>query len=1475
MAFDIRGARAEGYNDDEIKDYFKSTGFDVDGAMKEGYSLDEIATAVDTTRVRPAPVEPVAPETVTEIPTKPKAPEPEETGVAERVGKGFARGVTGTARGLTGALSALGFDPAKDMDKAIAGFEENYLKVEDPNMIDNIASGFGSLATFFIPGAGVFKVAKAATAIPKIAKAAALLGTSAQAVLESGVEAGGVYNSLIEKGLSEDEARSQAGKAFVANLPLNYITDKWIFKWMPEGKRVADALKGAGKESVQEGLQQAISNITTGEDVTQGIGTSMVVGAVTGGGLGAAKGAYEAVKGNATPEAQPTPPEDPLNSIERVVPEALSTTRGPVTIEQQPTQMTADQVEGQEQKLLPSNEAPTDIPLETTVTEAPQTEQPAAPTAEPQTVEQQTGQVLAEPEQAQANKEKKPPPADLGKIGYLGRGETRKDLDAAAAEKTAGQISEVSHASVDMTNLTVLNTLVGHEQANSLMEKLAGIFKQASEAAAPAQARLTFGRPGGDEFSVTGRNLTAEELRTATQAGVDAVAKEIDNATLPGANGKPVALREVFHPKHDYLPSGSGYFNVGVADMSEASTLHEMVEMADERAGRAGVDRLDAAVERARVDKGLNFIYNKSRKAYENETSAIGRIIEEKVKAGEWKNTDPYADLANRARAEIEQRGEHELRRQGSKQIRQPGGSAQGPGIEGPKAPGAAKAAPEPQAGGATPPPPVVPPQPAAGAQEEGPGGPQSSFTKEQAEAAARKEPGKYAGSINLTRIEGPEDLQKTIDFSTETFAKEQVKDARGKRVTFEEVDAAVKQLAEESGGDAKKILETAGDKTEKQWLYVNGARDALNRATVEFTEIAKKAAKTKSNEDLLELRRAMAGYAAVLSKVNGISADVGRALSLMRRMSKPLDAESVLKQFGGRDVTADMAAKIVDAMNAGKMNPASLRKMVQADTKDKVYRVWLDMLLSAPTTHAANFLSNSVTVGLMPAERAAAAVGALAKGEGAMASRYMGEARQMMARAGYGFKQGAKAALHALKTGGDIDSKITAEATEDKIQKAGTKWGALRPTRWLQAADQMFKRTIYEMELGAQAYRMARKEGAKDVEGRVAELMTNPTDAMVARAEAEADYRTFTQPLGNIGNAVLKLRRLTPGARWIIPFVKTPTNIAKFAVERTGHKLLRKGVRRNPEEFSEQVGKALVGWGLAGMTLALVKAGMFTGGGPKDRDKRQALYATGWLPYAAKIGDKYYSIARLEPFASIMGVTADAAEILERADEMKGTEIIGSAALSFTKNLASKTFLTGLSNLLNAIEDPQRYGKTWVERMAGTIVPNFVGSLAKVDDNYYREQDNLRDVVQAKIPGLSQELRPKRDIWGRPVVRSENPLLAFISPLAISSDKDDAVAEEIVRVRANIGGVGNKIGSIELNSEMEDLYAERAGQLARYRVERLVKGARYRRATDEDKAELIRGEFAEARKRARDIVERKYRKYFVQKRREAKNQEG
>ena len=223
--------------------------------------------------------------------------------------------------------------------------------------------------------------------------------------------------------------------------------------------------------------------------------------------------------------------------------------------------------------------------------------------------------------------------------------------------------------------------------------------------------------------------------------------------------------------------------------------------------------------------------------------------------------------------------------------------------------------------------------------------------------------------------------------------------------------------------------------------------------------------------------------------------------------------------------------------------------------------------------------------------------------------------------------------------------------------------------------------------------------------------------DGVLLRAVAgdsmrAADEAALTTPLDSggrrlerFGASLLKFERDNPALKFIIPFIRTPTNIILQAQDRTldpmvgiikwmGSRTLGQSdsprgalaaeLRGGPSESGatfaqtnkiknrflremlgdidlhgldpngreaatiraqrkqEAWGRVATGAGLFSTVMMFAADGRITGRGPKDAKQRQILEGTGWQPYSIKFGDSYIEYARFDPIATIVGTIAD-----------------------------------------------------------------------------------------------------------------------------------------------------------------------------------------------------------------------------------------
>lgn len=150
---------------------------------------------------------------------------------------------------------------------------------------------------------------------------------------------------------------------------------------------------------------------------------------------------------------------------------------------------------------------------------------------------------------------------------------------------------------------------------------------------------------------------------------------------------------------------------------------------------------------------------------------------------------------------------------------------------------------------------------------------------------------------------------------------------------------------------------------------------------------------------------------------------------------------------------------------------------------------------------------------------------------------------------------------------------------------------------------------------------------------------------------------------------------------------------------------------------------------------------------------------------------------------------------------------------------------MTGVSDTLNALVEPDRYGEGYFQRMLAGLVPySSTGRLvAQTIDTTIRAPQNIGEQVQANTPGLSQNVPAKVNVFGEPQTR-ETPA---IMPYTYSTEKDDHVTKVMADAGVSPGFVGGSItdgkNHYKLTEKEHYDYQVLAGQMLRKKMESVI----------------------------------------------------
>lgn len=724
-----------------------------------------------------------------------------------------------------------------------------------------------------------------------------------------------------------------------------------------------------------------------------------------------------------------------------------------------------------------------------------------------------------------------------------------------------------------------------------------------------------------------------------------------------------------------------------------------------------------------------------------------------------------------------------------------------------------------------------------------------------------------FAGNINLGKLDSPQDIARAL---SQTEKRIGFDGARRDTIAHAETE----RLASEMNLTPQKLLaRRKGQAFNAEEALA--ARQLLAKSGNELVNAAKRvrALENPGDELLAEFRNKWMRHVAIQEQVAGMTAEAGRALQQFRMKadSRAIRGDvlgALVRAGGGKGELQDAAGVLLDAveMGPGKFNALS-EKLTKPKWRDKASELYINFLLSNPPTHVVNMVSNTLTaIAQVPEHAAGAAIGGIRRAVSGNEDRIL--ASEVGARAIgllQGAKEGARLFARALKTGEASDFVSKVEGDEYKAIE-GFKGEIIRiPTRLLTAEDELFKGIARRMEINAQAVRIANKEGLRgdEAKARIAELVANPTDDMFAQALDYGRYLTFQRKLGEFGQGLSRITSSNLPAKVVIPFVRTPINLMKFATERSPAAPLLQEWRRDfmagGSRRDMAIAKVLLGTGFAMTMYEAALEGKITGAVPPDPAKARLMYADGWQPYSIKVGDRYVSYSRLDPFSTTIGVAADMATLPSGLSDRQQEDQAVLLTASIMGNLASKTWLSGLSSFVEGLADPGRYAGNWLERTGGAVVPAGVAGVARALDPVSRNRDGIGEAIQSRVPGMSQRLLPRRDIFGEPI---ENDSLGpdLISPFWQSKAKNDPVIAEMLRIGKSVSAPGKQYTEdgerVDYTPQEYDRYHEIAGRLTYNELRQLVSSPDYSAMTDTERRRAAKKAISAARKTARENLQ-------------------
>lgn len=587
--------------------------------------------------------------------------------------------------------------------------------------------------------------------------------------------------------------------------------------------------------------------------------------------------------------------------------------------------------------------------------------------------------------------------------------------------------------------------------------------------------------------------------------------------------------------------------------------------------------------------------------------------------------------------------------------------------------------------------------------------------------------------------------------------------------------------------------------------------------------------------------------------------------------------ARKTLKK-AGVEVTPEIQAGLDAAVKKVKATTgeekqyaiAELTKMVNelipSSFKDKAVTLWKAGLLTGIKTQTGNTLSGGASFAMKKASDP------LAAGIDKLISLKTGKRTKTLTfkGVGSGAGEGMVKGWDSLKTGID-ERNIEANKFDLKQVNFGPSKAGQAAQKYVNtvfgvmgAAD----RPLYYATLRNNLQDIAKAEAINNgLKGGkraafIADFVKNPPTEKFQTATDAAEKAIF----GNdtvLSRAAAGLRQSVAGnpvssaaVDVILPFTKVPSAVVSRIIDYSPVGAVKTAVLaiKNAKKtgvldqraLSEGLAEAGVGTGVIAIGMALRESGLLTGSYPEDKKERELWKLEGKQENSIKVGGSWLSLNYTSPLGQLLGVGGKIADAKKEGSSTPEALAVGAAGGAST--VLDQSFLQGVQGALDTVSNPVEEVPKFLNRQAGSLIPTLVGDTAKATDPLQREADNPLEAMLARVPGASQKLNPKRDAFGDPLARQNDPVRAMIDPFRSSDIKPSTPLNSELRRLQDAGegiiplrdssylGDEKKLSKAELNK-----IGSEVGPKIKSAWEKIIADPRYAKLSDADKNTTLR----------------------------------
>lgn len=513
--------------------------------------------------------------------------------------------------------------------------------------------------------------------------------------------------------------------------------------------------------------------------------------------------------------------------------------------------------------------------------------------------------------------------------------------------------------------------------------------------------------------------------------------------------------------------------------------------------------------------------------------------------------------------------------------------------------------------------------------------------------------------------------------------------------------------------------------------------------------------------------------------------------------------------------------------------------KLRETSTFEKAVTLWKAGLLTSPTTHMANFMGNTTmqaleTVSDVPATMIDWAISKVSKS----GARTKVLTPRGFAEQGKGLLvTGPKKASTYFTTGIDSDnylSKYDIPRTTN-YNNAYLQMYTDTVFRTLGATDKIFREGVMRKSLYEQAVLKVKNMKPQELKDVLSDLeqvyggsvtrkdaieffFKNSSDdaaaiainaseeeslrvlnreyisaaqkSAVGAGKAASDYATFQQN-NWISSAISGAKARSGVGRValeiVLPFSKTPTNIAFTMADYSPVGFLKsvlQGLKGNQRGFVDSFGRAITGTSIMALGAKLAELNLLTSTLPTSKAEREMWIANGITQQSIFVNGKWRRLDRLSPFGNLL---VAGGEFNRMGKERTMADRYSQTAFGGLKGLTEQSFLSGLSQAIDAVKDPEAYGMKYVQNAIASVVPTLIARIAQGVDPKIRDPQTILEALASRVPILSQTVPVKKNVFGQDRENNKGLGSRLLDPFDSSTPTGDIVAGELFRLNEAI----------------------------------------------------------------------------------------